>query len=289
MFKNIHNKNKDCILTYNVNELQSPCCPFQAVRIQGASCSTSMPPPIRNRSEREKFRRRKVNLFRKADQLARIANSQMCVLVTRNNLCYTYSSTGKDFLPPSFVSVLLSVSSQLNLQATRFQRIERKVPQDYYLKKEDIEKQAPDTIVTGNDDEIWAVQPPLPAATRPINETKASVQNSIMHLERNDDGYIVSTFSCICGQVAPMREDKLYGDTDYVSEPTNYWDPTNASNILRPLFKRFPLGDECYTGTEWHDNYIDKTVPPERQYQNDDYERQIKNPFYKPINRSLFP
>ena len=111
----------------------------------------------------------------------------------------------------------------------------------------------------------------------------------MMHLESNDDGYTVSTLSCVCGQVAPMAEDKTYGDTDYVSEPANCWDPTNASNILGPLFEPFPLGDECYTGAEWHDNCIDETAPPERQYQNDDYERQIENPFRKPISGSLFP
>lgn len=52
---------------------------------------------------REKFRRRRVNLFRKADQLSKIAEAVVYVVVVRNDLCYSYNSAGKDSMPPSLV------------------------------------------------------------------------------------------------------------------------------------------------------------------------------------------
>ena len=52
---------------------------------------------------REKFRRRRVNLFRKADQLSKIADALVYVVVVRNDLCYIYNSAGKDSKPPTLV------------------------------------------------------------------------------------------------------------------------------------------------------------------------------------------
>ena len=172
--------------------------------------------------------------------------------------------------------------------------MEHKVPQDYYPKTEEMDKQAPGSILAENDDDFWVMQPPLPGAGAPINEYEALAQNSTesMHLDHNDDSHAVSTLSCAYGQGAPTGDVQIQGETDCVSESIRYWNPTNASNILGNLFDRpFSLENEYCTGAELRDNCIDEVPPlqPERQHRNDEYERQIENPFRKPINRHQFP
>ncbi|MCJ1280058.1 hypothetical protein MMC21_007883 [Puttea exsequens] len=52
---------------------------------------------------REKFRRRKISLFRKADQRAHIGDAVVYVHIVRNDSCYTYNSTKEEFLPRAFI------------------------------------------------------------------------------------------------------------------------------------------------------------------------------------------
>ena len=62
---------------------------------------------------REKFRRRKISLFRKADQRAHIGDAVVYVHIVRNDSCYTYNSTKEEFLPRAFVSEGILLASRI--------------------------------------------------------------------------------------------------------------------------------------------------------------------------------
>lgn len=53
------------------------------------------------RAEREKFRRRKNCILKKADQLARISGADIFVFIARRDKHYLYKATEKPDFPPS--------------------------------------------------------------------------------------------------------------------------------------------------------------------------------------------
>lgn len=56
---------------------------------------------ITKRAEREKFRKRSKNLFKKANELSRMCNTDLYLILYREGKYHTYSSTDRQGWPPS--------------------------------------------------------------------------------------------------------------------------------------------------------------------------------------------
>ena len=155
------------------------------------------------RSLREKFRRRRGNLFRKADELSKIAGALVYVLVVRNDSCYSYSSNGKDVMPSAAVR-----------QATNFQRIERKGPQDFRAKVKDVHSRS---SRQHEDDDIWGSKSPAS-----MKITSAPEVEDSLFMDLDDDNVALSQLdydSCLqdmdwapvgFGNSFPEPPDPLY-------------------------------------------------------------------------------
>ena len=87
---------------------------------------------------REKFRKRSSSFFRKANELAQLAEAQIYVVILRNNRYYTYKSTEQPNWPPSESDIVgVPKFATLNLskwsQARYYPLSLRKGPADFKL------------------------------------------------------------------------------------------------------------------------------------------------------------
>ena len=62
--------------------------------------------PCAAKPKAQQFARRKPNLMKKADQLARLYHADITLIIRRNRKYYTYRSTDHERWPPSMTEIL---------------------------------------------------------------------------------------------------------------------------------------------------------------------------------------
>lgn len=62
--------------------------------------------PYAAKAKMQQFTRRKPNLMKKADQLARLCYVDVAVIIRRNERYYTYRSTDHDQWPPAITEIV---------------------------------------------------------------------------------------------------------------------------------------------------------------------------------------
>lgn len=94
------------------------------------------------KAKTQQFTRRKPNLMKKADQLARLCHADVALIIRRNGMYYTYRSTDHDRWPPTplsspvgsgriHASILVAFHTGVSLAAT---------PVDSYAKGEFVKR-----------------------------------------------------------------------------------------------------------------------------------------------------
>ncbi len=58
------------------------------------------------KAKAQQFTRRKLNLLKKADQLARLCYADVALIIRRNGRYYTYRSTDHERWPPSMTEIV---------------------------------------------------------------------------------------------------------------------------------------------------------------------------------------
>lgn len=58
------------------------------------------------KAKTQQFTRRKLNLLKKADELARLCNADLALIIRKNGRYYTYKSTDHESWPPTMVEIV---------------------------------------------------------------------------------------------------------------------------------------------------------------------------------------
>ena len=62
--------------------------------------------PYAEKAKMQQFARRKPNLIKKADQLARLYHADVALIIGRNGRYYTYRSTDHELWPPNITEIV---------------------------------------------------------------------------------------------------------------------------------------------------------------------------------------
>ncbi len=62
--------------------------------------------PYAAKAKSQQFTRRKLNLVKKSDQLARLCHADLALVIRKNGRYYTYLSTDDDQWPPTITEIV---------------------------------------------------------------------------------------------------------------------------------------------------------------------------------------
>ena len=62
--------------------------------------------PYAAKAKAQQFTKRKLNLMKKADQLARLCHADVALIIRKNGRYYTYRSTDHEQWPPSMTEIV---------------------------------------------------------------------------------------------------------------------------------------------------------------------------------------
>ena len=75
--------------------------------------------PYATKAKSQQFSRRKSNLIKKADQLARLCQADLALIIRKNNRYYIYRSIDHDQWPPTLMEIVyMKLRESFNLVLT---------------------------------------------------------------------------------------------------------------------------------------------------------------------------
>ncbi len=79
--------------------------------------------PYATKAKSQQFTRRKLNLVKKADQLARLCHADLALIIRKNGRYYMYRSTDHDQWPPTMSDIVcIGLDRYIHLALTRPQK-----------------------------------------------------------------------------------------------------------------------------------------------------------------------
>jgi len=90
----------------NINISDAITCTFTCSQVTSISESAPQLYSMPYAAKQQQFLRRRSNLLKKADQLARLCNADLALIICKNGRYYTYRSTDRESWPPSIKEIV---------------------------------------------------------------------------------------------------------------------------------------------------------------------------------------